>query len=135
MKLKLAMFASYLAANLLIFAADGATALIGKQQCLPYASGDSRTVPKGSISAARLISKGTGYTLILKSVEEYEIPLDSKMHLASGQSVPYTMNPLSISPNGKFSITILYRRYTCTYSGKAKISAEAYKKLFGNRSR
>jgi hypothetical protein len=131
MKLKIAIYISYFTAGLII--PEVASASVGLYKCESYNAIDTRKFPKGVINSALLISKQNGYSLLLKLQGEFEIPLDSKLHLISDTKIPYTIEPLNILPNGKFSITILKRSDICTYSGKAKISPEAYKKLFKNR--
>lgn len=132
------IFACILATSMIVLKIDKVNAFVGTSECNPYQSEDTREQPpKASITSASFFTKGSGYILSLKmnnGRENIEIPLNAKLHLISARKISYTYEPLKISPNGKFSVTILNKSNTCTYKGTAKISPEASAKLFRIRN-
>jgi hypothetical protein len=106
---------------------------VGRHECGPYDSRDTRPQPPPTdLTDVFLDTRGYGYVLAVVFDNErgaHEILLNSELHLLTDRAVPYTMEPLQISSNGQFSITILGRSSVCTYSGVARISPQAASRL------
>ena len=107
---------------------------VGTFQCSPYDSRDTRQQPPlTKLTDLSLDSRGSDY--VLKGIfnderRNFNISLNSKLHLISKRLIPYTQEPMKISPDGKFTVTILRKSNVCTYSGIAQISPEASTRLF-----
>lgn len=133
MKLKSVEFFGTLLISISMTGIVYAGAIVGTRKCEPYSSRDTRPQPpKANITEAAIDIRSTGYVLKLTTNDSRgvgEFPLNSKLHL-DWKLRAYTMKPLTISPDGKFSITILGSTNVCTFSGVARISPEAYTKLF-----
>lgn len=140
-KLKSIPFICISLASLFVLKIDSVDArkAVGTHECSRYQDNDPRPVtPKANLLEASLESKGNGYVLKVMFDDERgraEIPLDSKLNFVekSGRLIPYSSEPLKISSNGKFKLSILGRSEWCTYSGVAKISPSAKARLFGKK--
>lgn len=130
MNQKMIIFVCILIANTLHI--NRAIASVGGSKCEPYTPSDTRKQPKISIKSASFQPKGSGYTL---SLDKWDIALDSKLNFVPTRRSQYANDPLIISRNGKFSITIFGDSNICTYSGNAKISPKAYSRLFRDSNR
>ena len=137
MKLKSIVCACSLLISLFISTRGSTNEAAGTFECVPIYGRDTRPQPpKANLTQASLEVKGAGYILNVTFNDKrgkYEIPLNSKLHLISKSSVPYTLNPLAISPDGKFNIAIVMAHSVCTFSGTAQLSSAASAKLFGTR--
>jgi hypothetical protein len=111
---------------------------VGTFQCSPYDSRDTRPQPPlTKLTYLSLDSRGSNYVLKGISNDErrnFDIPLNSKLHLISERLIPYTSEPMKISHDGKFTVSILGKSNVCTYSGIAQISPEASTRIFGKRA-
>lgn len=113
---------------------------VGTHECEHFQDNDPRPVtPKANLVEASLESKGNGYVLKVMFDDERgraEIPLDSELNFVKeggGRPIPYSIEPLKISSNGKFKLSLVGRSEGCTYSGVAKISPTAKARLFGKK--
>jgi hypothetical protein len=132
MNQKVILLVCVLIVNILTLNINRAVASVGGSKCEPYTPSDTRKQPKTSIISASLQTKGSGYILAL---DGWNIELDSKLNFISTRRSQYANDPMKISRNGKFSITIFGNTNICTYSGTAKISPKAYSRLFENSNR
>ena len=107
---------------------------IGTHECGPYDLRDTRPQsPAANLSSANLDIAESGYILSVAFDDErdlHEIPLTPELHLQSETRIPYTGEPMTVSPDGQFSITILGWSNVCTYQGMTEISPEAYASIF-----
>lgn len=141
-KLKSISFICISLASLLVLKIDSVDArkAVGTHKCGHFQDNDPRPVtPKANLVEASLESKGNGYVLKVMFDDErgrVEIPLDSELNFVKegeGRPIPYSSEPLKISSNGKFRLSLVGNSEGCTYSGVAKISPSAKARLFGKK--